>query len=195
MNPTDGPAEARRGPALLVLADGEVFEGEAAGAAGEARIATGELVFNTALCGYQEVITDPSYAGQVIAFTYPHIGNYGTNAADDEARPAVLPGRGGARPDRRAEQLAVGARASRTSWSRHGVPAITGVDTRRLTRHLRRRGAMPCAFGTAPEGELAEAAAPRPRAPTAATWWPRSPRRTPTPAATGPAGWWPTTSG
>ena len=66
-----------------MTADGSVFRGEAAGAA--VPVATGELVFNTAMSGYQEVITDPSYAGQVIAFTSTHIGNYGTNAADDEA--------------------------------------------------------------------------------------------------------------
>ena len=125
-------------------------------------VATGELVFNTVLSGYQEVITDPSYAGQVIAFTYPHIGNYGVTADDDEARPAVVPGRGGARP---------GAPARRTGASRglledflvtHGVPGITGIDTRRLTRHLRDDGAMGCAFGTASESVLAAAAAAEP---------------------------------
>ncbi len=72
--------------ALLVLADGTVFEGEAIGAAPEGGVATGEVVFNTVLAGYQEVITDPSYAGQVIAFTYPHIGNYGVNPLDAESR-------------------------------------------------------------------------------------------------------------
>ena len=88
----------RRGPAMsdrlgavhrpearLVLADGAVFEGEAMGAEPEGGVATGEAVFNTVLSGYQEVITDPSYAGQVIAFTAPHIGNYGVNPVDDEA--------------------------------------------------------------------------------------------------------------
>ena len=74
-----------RDEAALVLADGAVFEGEAIGAVPEGGVATGEAVFNTVLSGYQEVITDPSYAGQVIAFTYPHIGNYGVNPADDEA--------------------------------------------------------------------------------------------------------------
>ena len=74
-----------RPEARLVLADGTRFEGEAVGAIPEGGVATGEAVFNTVLSGYQEVITDPSYAGQVIAFTYPHIGNYGVNAADDEA--------------------------------------------------------------------------------------------------------------
>src|ERR1700685_536056 len=74
-----------REPALLVLADGAVFEGEAIGAVPAAGVATGELVFNTVLSGYQEVITDPSYAGQVISFTYPHIGNYGVTPLDDES--------------------------------------------------------------------------------------------------------------
>ena len=69
----------------LVLADGEVFEGEGIGADPDGGVAAGEVVFNTVLTGYQEVITDPSYAGQIITFTYPHIGNYGVNAADDEA--------------------------------------------------------------------------------------------------------------
>ena len=76
-------------PGLLVLADGAEFEGEAIGAftdpEAELSVATGEFVFNTAMSGYQEVLTDPSYAGQVVTFTYPHIGNYGTNPADAES--------------------------------------------------------------------------------------------------------------
>ena len=72
--------------ALLVLADGTVFEGEAIGARRDDGITSGEVVFNTALTGYQEIITDPSYAGQLITFTYPHIGNYGVTAFDDESR-------------------------------------------------------------------------------------------------------------
>ena len=71
--------------ALLVLADGTTFEGELVGAEPVGGIATGEAVFNTVMTGYQEVITDPSYAGQVIAFTYPHIGNYGVVPHDDES--------------------------------------------------------------------------------------------------------------
>jgi carbamoyl-phosphate synthase small subunit len=153
---------APRSEALLVLADGEVFEGDAIGAdpvapGGGDGIATGEAVFNTVLSGYQEVLTDPSYAGQVIAFTYPHIGNYGVNPTDDEAT----------RPHCRG--IIVRDLADRpSSWRsegtleaflvRHGVPGITGVDTRRLTRHLRHHGAMPCAFGTASEPELLTAA-------------------------------------
>src|SRR3982750_2036469 len=71
--------------AALVLADGSLFEGEAIGAPAEAGISSGEVVFNTVLSGYQEVLTDPSYAGQIVTFTYPHIGNYGVTAHDDEA--------------------------------------------------------------------------------------------------------------
>ncbi len=154
---------APRPDALLVLADGEVFEGEALGADpaglghGGEGIATGEAVFNTVLSGYQEVLTDPSYAGQVIAFTYPHIGNYGVNPTDDEA----------IRPYCRG--IIVRALSDRpSSWRstatleeflvRHGIPGITGVDTRRLTRHLRDKGTMPCAFGTASESDLLHAA-------------------------------------
>ncbi|MHB8219100.1 MAG: glutamine-hydrolyzing carbamoyl-phosphate synthase small subunit [Acidimicrobiales bacterium] len=137
-----------RARAHLVLADGTVFEGEAAGASPPGGIALGELVFNTALSGYQEVVTDPSYAGQVVAFTYPHIGNYGTNATDNEA----------SRP-RCCGVVVRDLTDHPSNWQcqegfdaflvRHGVPAVTGVDTRRLTRHLRERGAMPGALGTA----------------------------------------------
>jgi len=143
--------------AHLVLADGTLFEGESAGAQPESGIATGEAVFNTVLSGYQEVITDPSYAGQVIAFTYPHIGNYGVNPTDDEAtRPhcrGVIVRDLAERPSNwrstgSLEEFLVG----------HDIPAITGIDTRRLTRHLRAHGSLPCAFGTAPLAELTEAA-------------------------------------
>ncbi len=147
-----------RSEALLVLGDGETFEGEAIGAYPEDGVATGEAVFNTVLSGYQEVITDPSYAGQVIAFTYPHIGNYGVNPTDDEA------------PRPHCKGIIVRDLAERpSSWRatgsleeflvRHSIPGMTGVDTRRLTRHLRDQGAMPCAFGTASRSVIAEAAA------------------------------------
>ncbi|MDQ3384895.1 MAG: glutamine-hydrolyzing carbamoyl-phosphate synthase small subunit [Actinomycetota bacterium] len=137
--------------ALLVLADGTVFEGEAIGA--RAAVTGGEVVFNTVLTGYQEVLTDPSYAGQIITFTYPHIGNYGVTSLDDEA----------ARPFCRGVIVRELARRS-SSWRaegdldgllrRHGVSGIAGVDTRRLTRHIRDAGAMPGAFGTADEATL-----------------------------------------
>ncbi|MGE3835120.1 MAG: glutamine-hydrolyzing carbamoyl-phosphate synthase small subunit [Acidimicrobiia bacterium] len=146
-------------PALLVLADGEVFEGEAIGA--DVPATSGEVVFNTVLSGYQEVITDPSYAGQIITFTYPHIGNYGANATDDEA--ARVHCRGVIVRD-------LARRAS--SWRseegldgmlrRRGVPGIAGIDTRRLTRHLRDAGALPGAFGTAGEAALLAAARAEP---------------------------------
>ncbi len=147
-----GPAGNRDRPAaLLVTADGTVFTGEAAGAA--MPVATGELVFNTAMSGYQEVITDPSYAGQVIAFTSPHIGNYGTNAADDEATAPHC--RGIVVRDLADEPSNWRATEDLEHFvRRHGVPALTGVDTRRLARHVRTAGAVPCAFGTAPEAEL-----------------------------------------
>ncbi|MGH9081329.1 MAG: glutamine-hydrolyzing carbamoyl-phosphate synthase small subunit [Acidimicrobiales bacterium] len=149
---------AARPEALLVLADGTRFEGEAIGAIPDSGVSTGEAVFNTVLSGYQEVITDPSYAGQVIAFTYPHVGNYGVNGEDDEATRPWCSG------------VIVRDLVDRpSSWRAEGtldellvrcsVPGISGVDTRRLTRHLRGEGAMPCAFGPAPEAELAEAAA------------------------------------
>jgi carbamoyl-phosphate synthase small subunit len=133
--------------AVLVLRDGEMFEGEAIGALDAGTVATGEVVFNTALSGYQEIVTDPSYAGQIITFTYPHIGNYGTNPDDDESR----------RPFCRGVVVRDLARRP-SSWRsteafpdllvRTGVPGIAGIDTRRLTRHLRDAGAVPGAFGT-----------------------------------------------
>ena len=147
--------------ALLVLADGTTFEGEAIGASTAGGIATGEVVFNTVMSGYQEVITDPSYAGQIITFTYPHIGNYGVTEDDDESR----------RPFCRGVVIRDLARRH-SSWRaggdldaflrRHGVGGITGVDTRRLTRHLRETGAMAGAFGVADETALKAAALAEP---------------------------------
>jgi len=139
----------------LVLADGSVFEGELIGA--DTPIAAGEVVFNTVLSGYQEVITDPSYAGQIVTFTTPHIGNYGVNAADFESRGTFCRG------------IVVRELARRHSNQRadssldvmlrqHGVPGIAGIDTRRLTRIIRDTGAMPGAFGAAGEAELRSAA-------------------------------------
>jgi len=147
--------------ALLVLADGTTFEGEAIGAAAPSGVTTGEVVFNTVMSGYQEVITDPSYAGQVIAFTYPHIGNYGANPADDEShRPfcsGIIVRDLARRPSnwRSNDDLA-------TFLTNNGVAGITGIDTRRLTRHIREAGSMPCAFGTADERVLKEAAVAAP---------------------------------
>ena len=145
--------------ARLVLADGTLFEGELVGA--DVEVASGEVVFNTAMSGYQEIVTDPSYAGQIITFTYPHIGNYGVNAHDMESR----------RPFCRGVVVRDLARR-RSNWRadadlddylrRHAVPGIAGVDTRRLTRHIRDTGAMPGAFGTADEAVLKQAAVDEP---------------------------------
>ncbi len=147
--------------AALVLGDGSVFEGEAIGATPPDGIARGEVVFNTVLAGYQEVISDPSYAGQIISFTYPHIGNYGVTPADQESeRPSC---RGIVVRDlaRRPSNWRSAADLS-TFLQGHGVAGIAGVDTRRLTRHIRDVGAMPGAFGSAPQAQLAEAARQEP---------------------------------
>src|SRR4051812_27367603 len=146
-----------RPDALLVLADGTTFEGEAFGALPPSGIATGEVVFNTVMSGYQEVISDPSYAGQVITFTYPHIGNYGVAPDDDEARRPHCAGVIVRELSRRPSNW----RSNDTLdgfLKRHGLAGIAGVDTRRLTRHIREAGSMPCAFGTADEVVLKQAA-------------------------------------
>jgi len=144
--------------AALVLADGSVFEGELIGADPEGGIAGGEVVFNTVLSGYQEVITDPSYAGQIITFTTPHIGNYGVNDHDFESvRPfcrGVIVREMARRHSNHRAQDSLAA-----MLHRFGVSGIAGIDTRRLTRLLRDTGAMTGAFGTAGEAQLRAAAA------------------------------------
>jgi carbamoyl-phosphate synthase small subunit len=124
--------------AILALADGTTFEGRAFGASGEA---SGEVVFNTSLTGYQEILTDPSYVGQMICMTYPEQGNYGVNAPDDES---VRPHATGYIVRNFAEvPSSFRAEASLESYlARHGVVGISGIDTRRLTRHLRTAGAQ-----------------------------------------------------
>jgi carbamoyl-phosphate synthase small subunit len=148
-------------PAVLVLADGTAFEGEAFGAEPPDGVATGEIVFNTVLAGYQEVITDPSYAGQVITFTYPHIGNYGVNPVDAESRRPFCRGVVVRDVTRHPSNWRATEHLD-TYLRRHGVPGITGIDTRRLTRHIREAGSMPCAFGTADETTLKAAATGEP---------------------------------
>jgi carbamoyl-phosphate synthase small subunit len=124
-------------PAVLVLADGSVFRGCSIGAAGQA---VGEVVFNTAMTGYQEILTDPSYAGQIVTLTYPHIGNTGTNPEDAESRKAYAAG------------LVIRDLPPTSNWrntedltaylTRNGIVAIADIDTRRLTRLLRTHGAQ-----------------------------------------------------
>jgi len=125
-------------PALLVLEDGTAFAGTAFGAAGER---LGEVVFNTSMCGYQEITTDPSYCGQIVVMTYPLIGNYGANPEDLESLRPWVEGL----VVREISPLHSNWRAAESLGDflgRHGVPGISGVDTRALTRHLRSRGAM-----------------------------------------------------
>src|ERR1700741_4569204 len=116
-------------PAVLMLEDGRTFTGEAYGAAGTA---FGEVVFNTSMTGYQEVLTDPSYCGQLVAMTYPLIGNYGANPEDQEsAGPQVAGFVVHEAPPRHSNWR---ARESLAGYlQRHGVVSITGVDTRALT--------------------------------------------------------------
>ena len=131
-------------PAVLMLEDGTVFEGSSCGSAGEA---FGEIVFNTSMSGYQEILSDPSYAGQIITMTYPHIGNYGVNGDDAQSRGVFCRG------------LVVRDMCDRPSNFRsgmslpdylasHGIVAIEGIDTRKLVRHVRERGAMKAVVST-----------------------------------------------
>jgi len=131
-------AADRSTPALLALADGRVFKGRACGALGEAH---GEVVFNTSMTGYQEIMTDPSYRGQLVCMTYPLIGNYGINPEDVESRRPWVNG-----------FIVKEACAYPSSWRgrvpiqdymrEHGIVGIQGIDTRALTRHLRDHGAQ-----------------------------------------------------
>src|ERR687889_2911072 len=124
--------------ALLALEDGRTFRGSSWGASGET---CGEMVFNTSMSGYQEVLTDPSYAGQIVCMTYPLIGNYGVNRADEEsARPWVE-----GFVVREASPVASSWRSEETLDAylrRWDVVAIDRVDTRALVRHIRDKGAM-----------------------------------------------------
>jgi len=130
--------------AILALEDGRVFRGRGAGAPGER---FGEVVFNTSLTGYQEILTDPSYAGQIVVLTYPHIGNYGTNSLDCESAKPYAEGL----VVRELSQLISNWRSeAETSdfLGQYGVPIISDIDTRALVRHLRNHGAMRGAIST-----------------------------------------------
>ena len=124
--------------AILALEDGRVFRGRGYGAAAER---FGEVVFNTSLSGYQEILTDPSYAGQIVILTYPHIGNYGTNPLDSEAAHPYAEGL----VVRELAQLASNWRSEEdvsAFLADYGIPVISDIDTRALVRHLRKYGAM-----------------------------------------------------
>ncbi|MCK4626443.1 MAG: glutamine-hydrolyzing carbamoyl-phosphate synthase small subunit [Phycisphaerae bacterium] len=131
-------------PAILALEDGTIFEGSAFGAAGER---CGEVVFNTSMTGYQEVLTDPSYRGQIVAMTYPLIGNYGVNAADAESRSLWLEGFVVKELSRITSNFRSETNLD-TYLRDHGVLGIEGIDTRELTRRLRTAGAMKAVLST-----------------------------------------------
>ncbi len=124
--------------AILALADGTTFEGVSFGAAGES---TGEVVFNTSMTGYQEILTDPSYVGQMVCMTYPEQGNYGVTSADAEsARPhatGFIVRHHAAEPSNFRAEQGIGA-----YLAGHGIVGISGIDTRRLTKHIRTAGAQ-----------------------------------------------------
>ena len=148
------------GAAWLVLADGAAWRGEAFGAAGQVG---GEVVFHTGMTGYQEILTDPSYAGQIVCMTYPEIGNTGTNLEDEESRGVFL--RGFVVRDHVDFPSNWRSRASLQEYLvRHAVPGISGIDTRALVRHIRTEGAANgvLVHGEADPEELAARAAALP---------------------------------
>ncbi|MBC7455715.1 MAG: glutamine-hydrolyzing carbamoyl-phosphate synthase small subunit [Massilia sp.] len=135
-------------PAILALADGTIFKGISIGAAGHT---TGEVVFNTAMTGYQEILTDPSYSRQIVTLTYPHIGNYGINAEDVEASKVHAAGL----IIRDLPLLASNFRSTQSLGDylkAENVVAIAGIDTRKLTRLLREKGAQSGAILTGNQG-------------------------------------------
>ena len=137
-----------RPTACLALADGSIFYGMGFGATGET---VAELCFNTAMTGYQEIMTDPSYAGQIVTFTFPHIGNTGTNPEDDETGDPVAAG-----------MVVKWMPTDPSNWrsvqplsewlASRGRIAIGGIDTRRLTRAIRQQGAPHAALAHNPDG-------------------------------------------
>src|SRR5215831_10938340 len=125
-------------PATLLLEDGRVFRGRGHGFEGEA---VGEVVFNTSMTGYQEILTDPSYAGQIVTMTYPLIGNTGVNLEDVESRKPFLE----AFIVKRLSPLPSNWRTTETLedyLGKHRIPVISGIDTRALVRHIRLKGSM-----------------------------------------------------
>jgi carbamoyl-phosphate synthase small subunit len=151
--------------ALLVLADGTVIEGQGAGATG---IAVGEVCFNTAMTGYQEILTDPSYAGQIITFTFPHIGNVGTNNEDMETASLAAAGvRGCVLRAPITPPSSWRAGQDFGDWLKaRGIIVITGVDTRALTALIREKGMPNAVIAHAPDGKFDLAALKR----EAAAW-------------------------
>lgn len=145
MNNAPGAGRLPRASAcLLALEDGLTFSGTGFGASGTA---TGELVFNTSMTGYQEILTDPSYAGQIVTMTYPEIGNYGSNREDVESRKIFARGLVVRHLSRRFSSWR--AEFSLPNFlQKQGIIGISDVDTREITRHIRDKGAMRCALST-----------------------------------------------
>ena len=134
----------RKAPAILALEDGRTFRGRSWAAEGEA---CGEMVFNTSMTGYQEVLTDPSYAGQIVCMTYPLIGNYGVNHHDEESSQPWVEGF----VVREASRMASSWRAEESLdayLKRWNIVALEGIDTRALVRHIRDKGAMRACIST-----------------------------------------------
>ncbi len=147
---SDVPIQPPGATAALVLADGSIFWGQGVGAAGSA---VGELCFNTSMTGYQEILTDPSYAGQIITFTFPHIGNVGANPEDVESATPVARGLVLAAPITEAANWR--ATGGFDDWLKsNNLVGISGIDTRSLTRRLRDLGAANAAIAHAPVGKL-----------------------------------------
>ncbi len=146
--PSSGTGRSSAATALLVLADGTLLRGQGLGATG---VAVGEVCFNTAMTGYQEILTDPSYAGQIITFTFPHIGNVGANPEDLESpTPAA---RGLVLREAITQPSSWRATQDLDAWlAARGLIGIAGVDTRALTRHIRDGGAPKGCLAHAPEG-------------------------------------------
>src|ERR1700684_4493196 len=133
--------------AILALEDGRIFRGKGYGAGAEC---SGEVVFNTSLTGYQEIFTDPSYAGQIVVLTNPHIGNYGTTPHDAEAKKPYIEGL----VTREFSPMSSNWRSTQVAdqyLERYGVPVIAEVDTRAVVRHLRANGVMRGVISTAVE--------------------------------------------
>ncbi len=152
MTETTAPWGATRPTALLVLADGTVIEGRGLGATGSA---VGEVCFNTAMTGYEEILTDPSYAGQIVTFTFPHIGNIGTNDEDiEDLNPAARAGAVGAifRADVTNPSHYRSAAHLEDWLKRRGIVALAGIDTRALTALIREKGAPNAVIAHAPDG-------------------------------------------
>ena len=136
--------------AVLALSDGTLYWGRGIGARGKV---VGEVCFNTSITGYQEILTDPSYAAQIITFTFPHIGNVGTNPEDIETMTPAA--RGLIVRDDPTEPSNWRATQHLSSWLvGHGLPGLAGIDTRRLTRRLREGGAANGVLCFAPDGRF-----------------------------------------